>query len=204
MANAGAVGILAFGSLIDHPDWEIEEVIIERKTGILTPFRTEFARASQRRAGAPTLVPVMSGGSRIRAQVLVVNVPEREAKDRLWRREINRVGQGGYYVECRNRGPNTLTIDRYENLAGVPVVLAARFPPTIAPLSGAMLANLAIESARELDNGRDGISYLMEAKRNGIVTPLSLPYEQEILRRTTASDLADSLRRVRAGNLIAP
>jgi hypothetical protein len=136
MANAGAVGILAFGSLIDHPDWEIEEVIIERKTGILTPFRTEFARASQRRAGAPTLVPVMSGGSRIRAQVLVVNVPEREAKDRLWRREINRVGQGRYYVECRNRGPNTLTIDRYENLAGVPVVLAARFPPTIAPLSG--------------------------------------------------------------------
>jgi hypothetical protein len=37
------VGILAFGSLIAKPDWEIEEAIIRRKTGVLTPFRVEFA-----------------------------------------------------------------------------------------------------------------------------------------------------------------
>jgi hypothetical protein len=68
--KAAAVGILAFGSLIDHPGWEIEEVIIEQKTDVLTPFKVEFARASKTRAGAPTLVPVGIGGSRIRAHLL--------------------------------------------------------------------------------------------------------------------------------------
>jgi hypothetical protein len=204
MPEVARVGILAFGSLIGHPGKEIEEVIVERRTDVLTPFRIEFARASQSRAGAPTLVPVQTGGSHIRAHLLVVNVTEREAKDKLWRRETNRVGQGGHYVERPNPGPNTLTIDRYVNLAGVSIVLAARFPPTIAPLTSAILANLAIESARKLDDGRDGISYLIEAKRNGIMTPLSLPYEQEILRRTGGSDLADSLRRVRSGKSDSP
>src|SRR5262249_875250 len=201
--NPATVGILAFGSLIDHPGWEIEEVIVERKTGVVTPFRVEFARASQRRAGAPTLVPVTTGGSPVRAHLLIVKVTEQEAKDRLWRREVNRVGQGGHYVERPNPGPNILMIDRHENLAGNFVVLAARFPPTIAALTAATLANLAIESARNLGDGRDGINYLIEAKRNGVVTPLSRPYEQEILRRTDASDLAHSLNRVRAGQLVA-
>src|SRR5262249_32277735 len=154
--KGATVGILAFGSLIGHPGKEIEEVIVERKTDVLTPFRIEYARASQGRAGAPTLVPVQTGGSRIRAHLLVVSVTEPEAKHRLWRRETNRVGQDGHYVERSSPGPNTLTIDRYENLAGVSIVLAARFPPTIAPLTTGKLANLAIESARKLGDGRDG------------------------------------------------
>jgi len=136
--KAATVGILAFGSLIDHPGWEIKEVMVERKTDVLTPFRVEFARASQRRSGAPTLVPVRTCGSRIRAHVLVVNVAEQEAKDRLWRRETNRAGQGGHYLERPNPDPNTLIIDCYKNLAGVSVVFAARFPPTITPLIGVL------------------------------------------------------------------
>ena len=43
----------------------------------------------------------------------------------------------------------------------------------------------------------DGITYLMDAKQNGIVTPLSEPYEQEILRRTEADNLADALHTIR-------
>jgi hypothetical protein len=68
------------------------------------------------------------------------------------------------------------------------------------------LARLAIESARQLDNGRDGISYLLRAKRNGIVTPLSGPYEQEILRGTQSSTLEDALKKIRCGSwpLAAP
>jgi hypothetical protein len=58
------------------------------------------------------------------------------------------------------------------------------------------LAELALESARVERTGRDGITYLMDAKRNGIVTPLSPAYELESLRRTGASDLAAALRAV--------
>jgi hypothetical protein len=74
------LGILAFGSLIDCPDWEIKEAVVDRKSGIWTPFSVEFARASRTRAGAPTLVPVDSGGGKVLAHILVVDLPEQEAK----------------------------------------------------------------------------------------------------------------------------
>jgi hypothetical protein len=92
---------------------------------------------------------------------------------------------------------STLIIDRYENLEGVDIVLAARFAATIVPLTAAHLAELAIESARLERTGRDGITYLIDSKRNGITTPLSDAYEQEILRRVHALDLNDALRKVR-------
>jgi hypothetical protein len=96
------------------------------------------------------------------------------------RREINKVGEGGHYRPSTNPGPNTLIIDRYENFDGIPVVLSASFPATISPLTAGHLAELAIESARHESGGRDGISYLMDAKQNGIITPLSKPYVLEI------------------------
>src|SRR5262249_2679565 len=68
---------------------------------------------------------------KVLTHILVVNLSEQEAKNRLWRRETNRVGQGGQYVSRRNPGPDTLIIDRYENVGGVTVVLAARFAPNI-------------------------------------------------------------------------
>jgi len=39
----------------------------------------------------------------------------------------------------------------------------------------------------------DGISYLIAAKSNGIVTPLSSVYEEEILRMTGADNLESAL-----------
>jgi len=141
----------------------------------------EFARSSTKRGGAPTLVPVEQGGTPVLAQILLVNLSEQEAKDRLWRREIDRVGQGGHYTHHANPGPNTLIIDRYENFEGVGVILAARFAATIVPLTAARLADLAIESVPLARTGRDGITYLIDAKRNGIKTPLSEAYEETIL-----------------------
>ena len=146
--------------------------------------------------GGPTLVPVQRGGSPVRAQILIVNVSEQEAKDRLWRREINKVGSGGHYIHRTNPGPNTLIIDRYEDLENVKGVLAARFPATIEPLNAGRLAELAIESARRERTGRDGITYLIDAKRNGIRTLLSDQYEQEVLFRAQARDLAEALRKI--------
>ena len=176
-----SIGILAFGSLIENPGSEIEAVLVGRKLNVRTPFGVEFARSSTKRGGAPTLVPLKQGGSAVFAQILLVNVSEEEANDRLWRREVNMVGQGGHYVHHAKPGLNTLVIDRYENFEGVGVVLAARFTAAIAPLTAARFAELAVESARQERTGRDGITYLSDAKRNGIKTPLSDAFEQEIL-----------------------
>ncbi|GAA4131236.1 hypothetical protein ACFFTN_26415 [Aminobacter aganoensis] len=63
----GAVGILAYGSLIGDPGAEIEPAITSR-IACLTPFPVEFARQSRTRKGAPTLVPSERGAS-IRAQM---------------------------------------------------------------------------------------------------------------------------------------
>jgi hypothetical protein len=193
------LGILAFGSLINRPGREIEQAIVARKTGIRTPFGIEFARTSRTRAGAPTLVPVDSGGGQVLAHILVVDLSEQEAKDRLWRRETDRVGQRGHYIDRRNPGVDTLIIDRFDNLGGVALVLAARFPANITPLSAEVLATLAIKSAEELADGGDGISYLLDAKRNGIVTPLSASFEQEILRRMKTTSLEEALKKIRGG-----
>jgi hypothetical protein len=192
------VGILAFGSLITKPDREIEEALVGRKKGVLTPFRVEFARSSLKRRGAPTLVPVSKGGAPVLAQILILNVSEQEAMDRLWRRETNRVGKGGHYRHSDHPGPDTLIIDRHENFEGIPTVFSARFAATIKPLTAENLAELAIESARLKRGGRDGISYLMDAKANGIVTPLSEPYEREILRQTETRNLSEALRKVQS------
>ena len=117
-------------------------------------------------------------------------------RQRLWRREIDKVGQGGCYQHSTKPGPNTLVIERHECLEGIAVVFSARFAATISPLTAEHLAELAIESARREIDGRDGITYLMNAKRSGIVTPLSDSYEQEILRRTETYNLAGALHKI--------
>jgi hypothetical protein len=194
-----SVGILAFGSLIDNPGKEIEAALVGRKANLVTPFSVEFARTSKKRGGAPTLVPVKRGGRPVRAQILPLDTTEEEAKDCLWRRETDKVGEGGHYVHRTNPGPDTLIIDLYENFEGVPIVLAARFAATIAPLTAKHLADLAITSVASAEFGRDGITYLINAKRDGITTPLSASYEKEILRRTETADLKQALHKLRTG-----
>lgn len=196
--DRGSVGILAYGSLIDNAGPEIEAALTGRRLNVRTPFRVEFARASRKRGGAPTLVPVQQGGASVLGHILLVNVCEEEAKDRLWRREVDKIGLGGRYSDRIDPGPDTLIIDRYENFEGVGVVLAARFPATIRPLTAVHLAELAIKSARRERTGRDGISYLIDVKRNGIKTPLSDAYEHEILRRTDSHDLSEARRKIQS------
>jgi hypothetical protein len=115
----------------------------------------------------------------------------------LWRREINKVGQGGHYRHSTNPGLNTLVIERHESFEGIASVFSARSPATISPLTAEHLTELQSKVLAAKRHGRDGISYLIEAKRNGIVTPLSEPYEQEILRRTKTRNLTDALHKIR-------
>src|SRR5262245_2721976 len=67
-----SVGILAYGSLIEDPGQEIAAAKARIEPNVETPFKVEFARTSSTRAGAPTLVPVMTGGGHVPAQIIVL------------------------------------------------------------------------------------------------------------------------------------
>jgi hypothetical protein len=192
------VGILAYGSLIDRPGPEIEEVRVRTIENVTTPFAVEYARSSRNRGGAPTLVP-HEKGSRVQAQVIVVNTTADDAADRLWRREIDAIGSGRRYVHSDKPGPNTVIVDRLAGAFGLDVVLSTRIAATITNVNAETLAALAVASVAGTEEGRDGISYLMNAIRCGVDTPLTRAYVAEILRRTEARDLAAALAKVRTG-----
>jgi cation transport regulator ChaC len=191
------VGILAYGSLIDRPGPEIEEVRVRTIENVTTPFAVEYARSSRSRSGAPTLVP-HDNGSPVQAHVIVVDTTVDDAADRLWRREIDAIGSGRRYVHSEIPGRNTVVVERFAGRFGLDVVLSTRIEATIRNLNATMLADLAIASVAGAKEGRDGISYLMNAMRHGVETPLTRAYAAEILRRTETDDLAAALEEVRA------
>lgn len=193
-----ALGILAYGSLIDDPGEELQEIITDRVTGVMTPFGIEFARSSLTRDGAPVLVPVSAGGTPVSGVVLVLRdgIPEQDAMDRLYRREIHRVGSWKCYDHPLDGDLNRMRIGHCTGLGGVKTLLYASFLQNIPNPTPEELARLAIESAKADagTRGKDGISYLIDAKRNGIRTPLMDGYEREILRQTGTQTLEDALR----------
>lgn len=190
------IGILAYGSLIPDPGAEIAPVIVRRITGVETPFSIEFSRSSRVRDRAPTLVPVEQGGVRVSGVVLVLreSVSETAAQDMLYRRERNRVGSGDRYAEVDPADPDSAFLGHLDGFAGLDVVFHAALRANIGNPTPQLLARLAIESAAAPSGatGRDGISYLMGAKRSGIVTPLMAGYEAEILRQTGGLDLEEA------------
>ncbi|WP_029063664.1 hypothetical protein [Labrenzia sp. DG1229] len=191
------VGILAYGSLISDPGQEIKDARIATKKDIKTPFNVEYARSSGMREGAPTLVPVEEGVS-VNAQIFVLNVDETEAANRLYRREIHKVGSGREYEPKESPGKNTVVVKCVRNFEGIDTVLYTKIAATIDPLTPENLARLAIESTKEQTDGKDGITYLMDAKRHGIKTRLSPEYEQEILRQLGVEKLKDALAAARS------
>jgi hypothetical protein len=191
------IGVLAYGSLITDPGHELEAVVRSRRDKVLTPFSVEYARSSAGRNGAPTLVPVSTGGARVLATIFEVGVSADEAADIVYRREVGKMGTGRKYVEPSNPTANTVLIERFADLAGFELVLSTRIGANISPLTTDMLATLAIKSARDAPLGKDGISYLINAKRTGILTPLTSAYEAAILDKVGAIDLAKALIAVR-------
>ena len=191
------IGVLAYGSLITDPGPELQAVILSRRDGVLTPFAVEYARSSTRRKGAPTLVPVAERGASVLATIFEVAVSANEAADIVYRRETGKIGTGRIYVGPFDPTPNTVIIERLANFEGFDVVLSTRIGANIEPLSADTLATLAVNSAREAAPGKDGITYLMNAMRSGIVTPLTSAYEAAILSQTSARDLGAALAAVR-------
>lgn len=200
IVNEMSIGILAYGSLIDDPGAELSAVILEVRKDILTPFKVEYARASRKRDGGPTLVPLDTGGQ-VSAALIVLNpaVTLPQATDMLYRREIGHVGSLETF-RLGAAGENRVQVNRLCNFFGVVHVLYTSIPANITPLSPRELARRAIESARGPAgaNQQDGISYLRQAIENGTVTPMTSDYVKAILETTGAEDLKAAWNSVRS------
>jgi cation transport regulator ChaC len=197
------IGILAYGSLIDQPGDEIKNVEADR-INVETTFEVEFARSSATRGGAPTLVPVSKGGAKVKAVVIVLkdSVTEQQAMDMLWRRETHKkAGSRERYRLPKVVTENKVLVKRESSYCGIDIVVFyTSIAANIDPLTPQKLATLAIESARskKVKEGKDGISYLISAKKCGIDTPLIKRYENEILQRTNVKTLEGALAKLRA------
>lgn len=193
------VGILAYGSLIDDAGPEIEPHI-RSSIPITTPFRVEYGRESKSRDGAPTLIPVSDGGSQVQAviHVLDASVTVEQAQTWAWRREIGQFGAGEYKPRT-NPQPNDVVVESIDGLGGVQTVLYIKIGGNLPVLNAEDLARRAIKSAvghaGKVD--RDGISYLINAIKHGVVTPLTSAYVEEILKKTGATELTAALDTIR-------
>ncbi len=189
------VGVLAYGSLIDDPGAELAPLIVERRPGIETPFRIEFARRAATRAGAPTLAPVELGGATVTGVLLVLDpaVPVATAKDVVARRELHVVGSGVAY----DPAATPLRFAEHPGLGGVELVLSVALPATLVEPTPAELAGYAIASAQGAIGAarKDGISYLAGVRAAGIATPLTEPYAAAVLAATGAASLDEAWRR---------
>ena len=196
------IGILAFGSLITDPGWEIEEFTAEVIPGVETPFPVEYARRSTSRAGAPTLVPVPPEyGCPVQAQIIMLkkDIPLQLARDMLYRRELNRPGDlNKPYPTRLCQKPNRVVIVELSEFAGLERVLYTRlgvnFPEIVDPtFDGHEKPELLSVAARDsltektFFTGRDGIQYLAAAIQNGINTPLTDIYRFAIMQLAVAS-----------------
>jgi hypothetical protein len=195
-------GIFGFGSLISDPGEELANATGKRED-LETPFAVEYGRSSNTRGGAPTLVPVKTGGAKVKATVFVLKgqISEQEAENILYRRELHKVGSGRTYDPSAKPGKNSIVVAAWPKLIGLEKIFYTDFGDSgkLANPTPALLAKLAVASARngEVPEGNDGISYLLNAKKAGIVTPLSADYEKEILRLTGAASLEQALAKTR-------
>lgn len=202
------IGILAFGSLIDNPGKEISEIEVARII-CETPFNVEFARTSSTRGNAPTLIPVEVGGQKVKAVIIVLN-PETNidtAKSILWRRELHKANRTENYIHSNNPSSNKVVVKTLTDFMNVQTVLYTSIGCNITqPLTGALLADFSInsiltEAGRE---EKDGLRYLLSAKRNGIITTLSEDYENQILIKTETKSLEQAIEKLDRKRMMYP
>lgn len=191
------IGILAFGSLIDNPGREISEIEIERIV-CETPFNVEFARTSSTRGDAPTLIPVEVGGQKVKAVIIVLNPKTsiETATSILWRRELHKTNRTESYTCSDNPGPNTVVVKTLTDFMNIQTVLYTSIGCNIKQtLTGELLADFSINSilSKAGQEEKDGLRYLLSAKRNGIITTLSVEYENQILLKTETNSLEQAI-----------
>jgi hypothetical protein len=188
------VSILAYGSLIDDPGFEISPLIAKR-IPTETPFPVEYARESETRGGSYTVVP-HSTGKAVKAEVLVLSegVSLKVAKDLLYRRERRKEGSGVEYEYNSSR--NAVVVQDKPGFQGIDHVLYTDFNPEgkITNPNPQKMAEAAIKSVRNAPCGKDGISYLINLISNGVITELTDLYKQEVLKLTRTTTLSEALQ----------
>jgi cation transport regulator ChaC len=197
------IGILAFGSLIDNPGKEINELEIER-INCITPFKIEFARISSSRDKAPTLVPVEenSKGKKTNATIIVIdeNIKLDEAKSILWRRECHKTDRNEKFVERKKPTSKNVLVLELENFCEVEKVIYTSFlkQDEYQNLTPEKLADYAIESilSKAGVEKKDGIRYLQSTKKYGIITENSQEYEKQILLKTNTASLEEAIEKL--------
>ena len=190
------IGVLAYGSLIQDPGEEITPLITHR-IQCVTPFKVEFARSSSTRSNAATLIPVIDAGAFVNAVILVLrdDISIQKTMDMIWRRETRNNDRTQSYVPKKNPTTNTVQVKTLEIFEGVNKVLYTSIGSNMSIVSPAILANMAIDSILDDagEKGLDGVRYLESAISNGIVTPMTEEFKQNILLQTHAENLAQAI-----------
>lgn len=194
------IGILAYGSLINNSGNEISELEIER-IDCETPFNVEFARTSSTRSNAPTLIPVEIDGRKVKAKIIVLNPLTNidTAKSILWRRELHKTNRTDEYIHSESPSPNKVVVKTLKDFMNVQTVLYTSIGCNITqPLTSELLADFSINSilSKAGQEEKDGLRYLLSAKRNGIVTKLSEEYESQILMKTETNCLEEAIEKL--------
>jgi hypothetical protein len=194
VSGVTAIGILAYGSLVDDLGEELSGRIVRRIDGVSTPFSVEYARSSLSRDRAPTLVPVMNGGATLVAAVLALD-PEIDvvtARTLLFRRESHR-------ADAQATSDHPPWIRQLRGPAGIETCLYAALDANLRAPTPQQLAQLAARSAARESGARrqDGISYLDAQLRRSVMTPLTEPYVEAILALTGARHLGEAWHVVR-------
>lgn len=178
--------IFTYGSLIDDPGEELGAHICYSFV-CESPFAVEYARSSTRRAGAPVLVK-SENGSRVCGRILVTDFPRTlENLERVKELVRDREGTKSEYIQ-------TMEICNIED------VIYCDIPTNLENPDGSILANLAVEGVKnckkEGKQDKNGIRYLINNIKNGITTPLTLSYKNEILRITESSSLEEAEKKL--------
>jgi hypothetical protein len=191
------VGILAFGSVMDHPGEEIEAAVEPgTEIRINTEFKIEFARTSSTRENAPTLAVVEEGGDSVLGKLFVLKkeFTLEMAKNILLRREKDKVGDASVVY---SKPEKWMEIKEHSPGHGCEKIIYASMTQNIPNPTAKKLAELAIASAKKhpmKHNARaDGIQYLNDVKKMGIRTPLMQDYENEILVQLGVDSLQKAL-----------
>lgn len=207
------IGILAYGSLISEPGPEIRSVLDHVIPEVQTLFPIEYARRSQSRAGAPTLVRVDFGNPVI-GKILVLKdlVTSQYAKDMLYRREMHRESiMSIIYDDEKQRNKHSkklspVLIECHKEFHGISEVyytqIESNFPEILSKEiskdeKADFLADAAIKSIN-LDTygqGLDGIQYLADNIDAGVITSLTEVYQKAILQKAgNATNLRQARR----------
>lgn len=177
-----SVCIFAYGSLIEDPREKLRAHICYF-FDCVSPFSVEYARKSSKRQGAPVLI-ISENGSKVCGKILVTDLPKTSENLRQVKELV------------RDREGTQIEYIKTMEMCNIKDVIYCDITPNLENPNGSMLADLAIESVKKCKEAgikeKNGVRYLIENINNGIITPLTPAYKDEVLRITKSSSLEEA------------